>query len=82
MIMHKTEAGKELETYTDPLSANFRFRWTTGGELPAVLEGLFTDHIQLQRALDRYLAPAENPAQTFEPKAEQVETGFIDKLTT
>lgn len=51
----KTENGKEIKVVRDPISANFKIQFTSGGELPLELSGFFTKETLATNAVLRYL---------------------------
>lgn len=50
-----TLGGKEINIYTDPVSAHLRIKFTTGGELPTELSGIFTSPARAKAAVESYL---------------------------
>lgn len=51
----KTRGGKEIVTFIDPISAHVRIKFTSGGELPPELTGLFTSVRTANVAIISYL---------------------------
>jgi len=51
----KTDGGKEIEIYRDPVYAYWRIRFSTGGQLPPVLDGSFTQKNFAEAAISSYL---------------------------
>jgi hypothetical protein len=51
----KTEGGKSLELVVDKRTAQYRFQFNPGGELPQELQGTFTSEQFAERARYRYL---------------------------
>lgn len=54
MNTYKTPNGKEIATYYD--GRNLRVKFTTGGELPESLSGIFTNTIHANNAILKYIA--------------------------
>jgi hypothetical protein len=44
MSEFETYSGKGVDTFVCPKTAHIRIKFTSGGELPEVLSGLFTSH--------------------------------------
>jgi len=57
MIKRVTPKGKEIISYYE--DRNLRLKFTSGGELPEILSGCFTDERNAQIAIDKYLATKE-----------------------
>lgn len=51
----KTKGGKEIVTFIDPVSAHVKIKFTSGGELPPELTGLFTSVRAANIAIISYL---------------------------
>jgi hypothetical protein len=51
-----TAGGKKLELVVDKKTAQLRFQFSPGGELPQELQGTFTCERYAQQAKDKYLA--------------------------
>lgn len=51
---YTTPNGKEIATYYD--GRNLRIKFTTGGELPESLSGIFTNPIHAKNAILKYVA--------------------------
>lgn len=54
-MIYKTEAGKEIEAVLDPKTCRHRIQFTSGGELPIDLQGIFTNKTFADRAIVAYL---------------------------
>jgi hypothetical protein len=52
----KTDNGKELKIYHVKNTALYKVAFTTGGELPAELQGMYTSPKFAQDAIEAYLA--------------------------
>lgn len=55
-----TEKGKEITTY--PEGRNYRIKFTSGGELPEQLSGIFTDQRKVEEAINIYLGKKSKDA--------------------
>mgnify|MGYP003340980188 CR=1 FL=1 len=67
----ETPNGKEIEIYRCPTSAQFRVKFTSGGELPEQLSGLYTDSLIAQTDVLRYIEEKETkkkPKMTIKEK--------------
>ena len=56
MLIHTTDAGKELHLGVDPKSPLLSFKWKNGGELPEKLRGLFTEETSAKKAYNMWMA--------------------------
>lgn len=54
--LYTTPAGKEIQCIIDPKTAHVKIQFTTGGELPASLQGLFTSIREAEKEIYRYIA--------------------------
>ena len=50
-----TPAGKEIVAYHDPMGSHVKIKFTSGGELPEELAGLFTSKTFAEKAIIAYL---------------------------
>lgn len=57
MLKYSTPKGKEIVSYYE--DRNLQLKFTSGGELPEVLSGSFTDERQARIAIEKYLATKE-----------------------
>lgn len=64
---HKTEAGKELGIYRVANTALYKIAFTSGGELPKALEGMYTSPSKAMTAIEGYLA-THKPRKTTASK--------------
>ena len=55
MTKFVTPAGKEIVAYHDPMGSHVKVKFTSGGELPAELAGLFTSKTFAEKAIVSYL---------------------------
>lgn len=55
MSTFETPNGKVITTFTQPGTAHVKIKFTTGGELPEELSGLFTSVRVADRAIMSYL---------------------------
>jgi hypothetical protein len=70
MLKFETPNGKEIEIYRCPTSAQYRVKFTSGGELPVELSGLYTDSIIAQTDVLRYIEEKESKKKTKDSKDE------------
>lgn len=54
-----TPNGKEISPYYD--GRNIRIKFTTGGELPECLSGVYTNPTQVNKAIIKYLSELSYP---------------------
>lgn len=59
---YTTPNGKEIATYYD--GRNLRVKFTTGGELPESLSGIFTNSVHANNAILKYIADFAPKAKT------------------
>lgn len=64
-----THGGKEVELRVDTRSSLYKFQFTSGGELPVELQGLFTEEKYAKQALTRYLDRTQDRATAKSRKA-------------
>jgi hypothetical protein len=55
-----TPNGKELQILRDKSTAQYKIQFTTGGELPLELSGIFTNETYAQTAVNQYLDKQES----------------------
>ena len=60
MTQYITPAGKEIVAYHDPMGSHVKVKFTSGGELPAELAGLFTSKTFAEKAIIAYLDRVSN----------------------
>ena len=53
---NKTPKGKQIEVYSDGRFGMYKIKFTSGGELPKSLDGLFSTTVLAQNAIDVYLS--------------------------
>lgn len=70
MLKFETPNGKEIEIYRCPVSAQYRIKFTSGGELPEQLSGLYTDSIIAQTDVLRYIEEKESKKKVKDTKDE------------
>lgn len=76
MKKYVTKGGKNIEIYTDSNSSLYRIKFTSGGELPWELGGLFTSTVFADIAIKGYLQKEEDKESR---KAKKVENA-TDKV--
>ena len=54
-VVYTTAGGKEIAIYNDPVTAHIKIKFTTGGELPRELTGIFTTPARAKQAVEGYL---------------------------
>lgn len=59
MSQFETPNGKVIATFIDPGTAHVRIKFTTGGELPAELSGLFTSIRVAEQMIKGYISKLE-----------------------
>lgn len=57
MRTYKTPNGKEITTFYS--GRNLAVRFTSGGELPEELSGVWTNEVELDKTIQKYLAHKE-----------------------
>jgi hypothetical protein len=55
-VVGVTPQGKEIQIYIDPKTAFRKLSFTSGGELPEQLSGIFTSEREAMRAVNDYVA--------------------------
>jgi len=55
--------NKELRVVTAPLGNHYVLQFTTGGELPAAFQGMFTSQSAAWQAVTNYEKVAKEPAK-------------------
>jgi hypothetical protein len=69
MAEFTTPNGKIVSTYIDPSIGMYRIKFTTGGELPAELSGIFTSSYVAEKTVQGYIAQVtESPKRTIKEK--------------
>jgi hypothetical protein len=63
-----TPNGKELQILRDKSTAQYKIQFTTGGELPLELTGIFTNETYAQTAVNQYLDKQETKKVKSEAK--------------
>lgn len=56
----KTDAGKELAVYKIANSSLYKVAFTSGGQLPTELDGMWTNPVMAQKSIKAYLAKRKN----------------------
>jgi len=51
---HELESGKKLQLVTEPKSHLMKWQFSPGGELPMLLQGLYTQEKYAHQAFQRY----------------------------
>lgn len=62
-ISYKTAGGKEICIFNDPINAHIKIKFTSGGELPQELSGIFTTPARAKMAVENYLRKEEVKAE-------------------
>jgi hypothetical protein len=70
MSKYNTPNGKEIEVYRCPQSAQWKIKFTSGGELPEELSGIFTNGTFAETAINKYLEKQETKKTKAEAKEE------------
>lgn len=60
MAEYITPNGKTIVTYLEPETALLRIKFTSGGELPLELSGMFTSSVIANKVIEGYLAKLPN----------------------
>lgn len=68
MTIYKTPNGKEIQIYRDKVSAQYKIQFTSGGELPEELTGIFTNETFATTAINKYLEKQETKKTKAESK--------------
>jgi hypothetical protein len=63
-----TPNGKEIEIFRDKQSAQYKIQFTSGGELPEELTGIFTNELFAETAINKYLEKQETKKVKSESK--------------
>jgi hypothetical protein len=63
-----TPNGKNIEIQRDKSTAQYKIQFTTGGELPLELSGIFTNETYAQTAVNQYLDKQETKKVKSETK--------------
>jgi len=70
MLKYTTPNGKEIEIFRCPQSAQWKIKFTSGGELPEELGGIFTNEKFAETAINKYLEKQETKKTKAESKEE------------
>lgn len=65
-----TPNGKEIQIQRDPKSAQYFIQFSSGGELPEELTGIFTNALFAETAISKYLEKQEIKKSKVESKDE------------
>ena len=68
MPKYTTPNGKEIESYRCPQSAQWKIKFTSGGELPEELTGIYTTDKFAEIAINKYLEKQETKKTKAESK--------------
>lgn len=68
MPKYLTPNGKEIESYRCSQSAQWKIKFTSGGELPEELTGIFTTDKFAEIAINKYLEKQETKKTKAESK--------------
>lgn len=60
MKEYKTKAGKEIALIICPKTNHIKLQFTSGGELPEELTGLFTSEREAEKVITQYLERKSN----------------------
>lgn len=52
---YETKGGKELQLFVCPTTAHLKFQFSSGGELPVDLSGVYTSEYVANKAAEQYL---------------------------
>jgi hypothetical protein len=63
-----TPNGKEIQIQRDPKSAQYFIQFGSGGELPEELDGIFTNQLFAETAINKYLEKQETKKTKAESK--------------
>ena len=63
-----TPNGKEIQIQRDPKSAQYFIQFGSGGELPEELDGIFTNQLFAETAINKYLEKQETKKVKSETK--------------
>lgn len=63
MSTFETPNGKQIATFVEANSPMYRIKFTTGGELPSELQGVFTSEKFADRAIKAYLQSYKKPVK-------------------
>ena len=76
-----TEAGKVLAVYKVGNSSLYKVAFTSGGQLPAELDGMWTNPVMAQKSIKAYLAKRKNEKEVTVFKQEVASTQDVPKNT-
>ena len=65
-----TAGGKELKIVVSPNSSHYRIQFTSGGELPQYLTGLYTSYAMAEKDAIAFVARSKEEKQTKKTKEE------------
>ena len=68
MKTYTTPNGKEIQIFRDPVSAQYKIQFGSGGELPEELTGIFTNELFAETAINKYLEKQETKKAKLEAK--------------
>tara|TARA_R100001594_G_scaffold55044_1_gene88653 strand:+ start:1321 stop:1554 length:234 start_codon:yes stop_codon:yes gene_type:complete len=63
MNKHTTKGGKEIELVRDPRSNLWKVQFTSGGQIPEALAGVYTNETFGNTAIASYLAEQEKVSE-------------------
>jgi hypothetical protein len=63
-----TPNGKEIQIFRDKVSAQYKLQFSSGGELPEELTGIFTNELFAETAINKYLEKQETKKVKAETK--------------
>jgi hypothetical protein len=63
-----TPNGKEIQIFRDRVSAQYKIQFSSGGELPEELTGIFTNELFAETAINKYLEKQETKKVKAETK--------------
>ena len=63
-----TPNGKEIQIFRDKASAQYKIQFSSGGELPEELTGIFTNELFAETAINKYLEKQETKKVKAETK--------------
>ena len=68
MKTYTTPNGKEIQIFRDKVSAQYKLQFSSGGELPEELTGIFTNELFAETAINKYLEKQETKKVKAETK--------------
>ena len=66
-----TPNGKEIQIFRDKVSAQYKIQFSSGGELPEELTGIFTNELFAETAINKYLEKQETKKVKAETKVKR-----------